>query len=66
MGRAKTQAKRRGGAGTSKQGGKAVGTAPGVSKFSGTERPDRPTKNPTDIADPVARVQGRQVPNPKS
>ena len=56
MGRGKQQAKRRGGAGKSKQGGSAVGRPPGLTQTSGTQRPDAPTKRPTDIADPVARV----------
>ena len=55
MGRAKTQAKRRGKA-AKLPSAKAVGRPTGLTQTSGTQRPDSPTAKPTDIADPVARV----------
>lgn len=55
MGRAKTQAKRRGGAKPLPV-AKGTGRPPDLAQFTGTERPDASTKNPKNIADPVARV----------
>lgn len=55
MGRAKTQAKRKSGA-KALPTPKGVGRPPDLSQFSGTQRPDSPTANPKNIADPKARV----------
>lgn len=56
MGIAKKLRMRADGPGPSVEGGAATGRPPGLTQTSGTERPDSPTANPTDLADPTARV----------
>lgn len=56
MGRAQRQTRRPTASVERKPAALASGKGRGVTKRTGTERPDAATAKPTDIADPVARV----------
>ena len=56
MGRSKTQRKRRTARTASAQINDPKTATANVARFDGRKRPDAPTANPPDLADPQARV----------